>query len=67
MKLVIQGETMPSSKKKKETVPLASMAGLIRYYEEEKEKIKLSPKVLVIVSVVLIVGIILVRILIPPP
>jgi len=58
---------MPSSKKKRETVPLASMAGLIRYYEEENEKVKLSPKVLVIVSIVVIVGVVIASLLIPPP
>lgn len=58
---------MPSSKKKKDTVPLASMAGLIRYYEEENEKIKISPKTLLIVSIVIIAGVIVASILIPPP
>ena len=58
---------MPSSKKKKETVPLVSMAGLIRYYEEEREKVKVSPRLLVIISIVLIAGIILAHFLIPPP
>lgn len=58
---------MPSSKKKRETVPLASMAGLIRYYEEENEKVKLSPKVLVIASIVVIVGVVIASLLIPPP
>ncbi|QIW23144.1 preprotein translocase subunit Sec61beta [Sulfolobus sp. S-194] len=58
---------MPSSKKKKETVPLASMAGLIRYYEEENEKIKISPKLLIIISVIMVAGVIVASILIPPP
>ena len=58
---------MPSKKKKKETVPLVSMAGLIRYYEEEREKIKITPKLLLIISIALIAGVILASILIPPP
>lgn len=58
---------MPSSKKKKQEVPLISMAGLIRYYEEENEKVKISPKILIIISIVLIAGVILASVLIPPP
>lgn len=58
---------MPSSKKKKETVPLASMAGLIRYYEEENEKVKVSPKIIVVISIAIIVGVVIASILIPPP
>lgn len=59
---------MPSSKKRrKETVPLVSMAGLIRYYEEEREKVKVSPKILIIASIAIIAGVILASILIPPP
>ncbi len=49
---------MPSSKKKKETVPLMSMAGLIRYYEEENEKIKIDPKVVIIASIAITVAVI---------
>ncbi|MEM0187825.1 MAG: preprotein translocase subunit Sec61beta [Saccharolobus sp.] len=49
---------MPSPKKKKENVPLMSMAGLIRYYEEENEKIKINPKVVIITSLALTVVII---------
>ncbi|BDB97156.1 MAG: preprotein translocase subunit Sec61beta [Saccharolobus sp.] len=49
---------MPASKKKKETVPLVSMAGLIRYYEEEKEKIKVDPKIVVGVSIALTIAVI---------
>ena len=40
---------MPSSKggKKKAEVPLVSMAGLIRYFEEERVKIKVSPYIII--------------------
>ncbi|AHC51102.1 preprotein translocase subunit SecG [Sulfolobus acidocaldarius SUSAZ] len=58
---------MPSSKKKKEDVPIASMAGLVRYYETEKEKVKISPKVVVVASIVLIAGVIIASFIIPPP
>ncbi|EZQ03051.1 MULTISPECIES: preprotein translocase subunit Sec61beta [Acidianus] len=58
---------MPSSKKKKEDVPLVSMAGLIRYYEEENEKIKISPKAFIIASIVLIAVVIALSALVPPP
>ncbi|BDC19269.1 preprotein translocase subunit Sec61beta [Acidianus sp. HS-5] len=58
---------MPSSKKKKENIPLASMAGLIRYYDEENEKVKIDPKVVLIGSIILIAVILVVSKLIPPP
>ncbi|BCU67287.1 preprotein translocase subunit Sec61beta [Sulfolobales archaeon HS-7] len=45
---------MPS-KKKKENIPVASMAGLIRYYEEEKEVIKVSPTVVIVASIAVVV------------
>ncbi|MEM0174085.1 MAG: preprotein translocase subunit Sec61beta [Sulfolobaceae archaeon] len=48
---------MPSSKKKKENVPVLSMAGLIRYYEEEKGRIRIDPKVVIIASIALSVGV----------
>ncbi|AWR97231.1 preprotein translocase subunit Sec61beta [Acidianus sulfidivorans JP7] len=58
---------MPSSKKKKENVPLVSMAGLIRYYDEDTEKFKIDPKVVFIGSIVLIAVIIAISKIIPPP
>ncbi|EWG07243.1 MAG: preprotein translocase subunit SecG [Candidatus Aramenus sulfurataquae] len=45
---------MPPTKKKKENIPLMSMAGLVRYYEEEHEKVKIDPKVVIIGSIVVI-------------
>jgi preprotein translocase subunit Sec61beta len=57
---------MPGSgKKKRENVPVISMAGLIRYYEEEKGKITIDPKVVVIVSIGLAVGIVILSKLFP--
>lgn len=58
---------MPSTKKKKENVPLVSMAGLIRYYDEEKEKVRIDPKVVVIGSIVLIAVTLALSKLVPPP
>lgn len=46
-----------SSKKKRENAPVFSMAGLIRYYEEEKAKVTIDPKILIIISIVFIVAI----------
>ncbi|WP_338599999.1 preprotein translocase subunit Sec61beta [Sulfolobus tengchongensis] len=51
---------MPAPKKKKETVPLLSMAGLIRYYEEENEKIKVSPKIVIGASLALTIAVIVI-------
>ena len=58
---------MPSTKKRKENIPLASMAGLIRYYDEENEKVKIDPKVVLIGSIVLIAIILILSKLVPPP
>ncbi|AEE93671.1 preprotein translocase subunit Sec61beta [Acidianus hospitalis] len=58
---------MPSTKKKKENIPLVSMAGLIRYYDEENEKVKIDPKVALIGSIVLIAIILILSKLVPPP
>jgi preprotein translocase subunit Sec61beta len=58
---------MPSTKKKKENIPLVSMAGLIRYYDEENEKVKIDPKVVLIGSIVLIAIILILSKLVPPP
>jgi preprotein translocase subunit Sec61beta len=58
---------MPSKKKRRDTVPMSSMAGLIRYYEEEKEVVKVSPKVLLISSVILVAAVIAITKLLPVP
>lgn len=58
---------MPSSKKKKENVPLVSMAGLIRYYDEDVEKVKVDPKVVLIGSIIVIAVIIAISKILPPP
>ena len=47
---------MVSRKKKKETGPMpAASAGLLRFFEEETEGIKVRPELLVVLSVSLIV------------
>jgi|ECHhosMinimDraft_1075155.scaffolds.fasta_scaffold00129_13 preprotein translocase subunit Sec61beta len=58
---------MSTRKKKRESIPVASMAGLVRYYEDEKEIIKVSPQVIIIVSIVVIGVIIALSKLLPPP
>ncbi|MCL2135693.1 MAG: preprotein translocase subunit Sec61beta [Candidatus Bathyarchaeota archaeon] len=51
------------SKKRKETGPMpAASAGLLRFFEEETEGIKVRPELLVVLSVSLIVGSVLARI-----
>ena len=54
------------SKKKKETAPMpAASAGLLRFFEEETEGIKIRPEILVIFAVTLIVISILAKIFFP--
>jgi len=54
---------MLMSKKRKETGPMpAASAGLLRFFEEETEGIKVRPELLVVLSVSLIVGSVLARI-----
>lgn len=53
----IRGEVLVSTKKKKDKkspMPAAS-AGLLRFFEEETEGIKVRPELLVILAIVLIV------------
>jgi|ECHhosMinimDraft_1075155.scaffolds.fasta_scaffold01770_1 preprotein translocase subunit Sec61beta len=58
---------MSSRRRKRENVPVMSMAGLIRYYEDVKEKVKISPTLLIIISIALIAGVILASKIVPPP
>ncbi|MEM1538785.1 MAG: preprotein translocase subunit Sec61beta [Candidatus Bathyarchaeia archaeon] len=52
-----------SKKKKSDSAPLpASSAGLLRFFEEETEGVKIKPEVLVIAAVALIVICILARV-----
>ena len=55
-----------SSKKKKRDVPMpASSAGLLRFFEDESEGVKIRPEIVMIVSVAIIVVSILIRLLFP--
>jgi preprotein translocase subunit Sec61beta len=53
-----------SKKKQKDTMPAAS-AGLLRFFEEETEGIKIRPELLVVVAVTLIVVSVLSRVFFP--
>jgi len=54
------------SKKKKEKAPMpAASAGLLRFFEEETEGIKIRPEILVIFAVTLVVISILAKIFFP--
>jgi len=54
------------SKKKKETAPMpAASAGLLRFFEEETEGVKIRPEVLVIFAVALVVISVLAKIFFP--
>lgn len=54
------------SKKRKEAGPMpAASAGLLRFFEEETEGIKVRPELLVVLSVVLIVVSVLARVFFP--
>lgn len=60
---------MPASKKKKSRadVPLISMAGLIRYYEEERVKIKVNPYIILALGLGLSIAIAVLDIVKPLP
>lgn len=59
---------MPTPKKKKSSeVPLISMAGLIRYYEEERVKIKVNPYVVLGLGLGLSIAIAVLDVLKPLP
>lgn len=54
------------SKKKKDKSPMpAASAGLLRFFEEETEGIKIRPELLVVVAVTLIVLSLLARVFFP--
>jgi preprotein translocase subunit Sec61beta len=57
---------MLMSRKRKDAGPMpAASAGLLRFFEEETEGIKVRPELLVVISVVLIVGSVLAKIFFP--
>ena len=57
---------MSGRRKKKDTGPMpAASAGLLRFFEEETEGIKIRPELLVIFSVALIVVSVLAKVFFP--
>jgi preprotein translocase subunit Sec61beta len=61
-----QGQDIVSRKKKKETGPMpAASAGLLRFFEEETEGVKIRPELLVVFSVSLIVISVLAKVFFP--
>jgi preprotein translocase subunit Sec61beta len=55
-----------SKKKKKDTAPMpAASAGLLRFFEEETEGVKIRPEILVIFAVTLIVISVLAKLFFP--
>jgi preprotein translocase subunit Sec61beta len=54
------------SKKKKDTAPMpAASAGLLRFFEEETEGVKIRPEILVIFAVALVVLSVLAKLFFP--
>jgi preprotein translocase subunit Sec61beta len=54
------------SKKKKESSPMpAASAGLLRFFEEETEGIKVRPELLVVLAVALIIVSVLAKVFFP--
>ena len=54
------------SKKKKDTAPMpAASAGLLRFFEEETEGVKIRPEILVIFAVTLVVISVLAKVFFP--
>jgi preprotein translocase subunit Sec61beta len=55
-----------SKKKKEKAAPMpAASAGLLRFFEEETEGVKVRPEILVGLSIALIVVVVLARIFLP--
>lgn len=55
-----------SKKKKRDTAPMpAASAGLLRFFEEETEGVKIRPEFLVVFAVVLIVLSVVAKVLFP--
>jgi preprotein translocase subunit Sec61beta len=55
-----------SKKKKKESAPMpAASAGLLRFFEEETEGIKVKPEILVVSAIALIIICVLAKIFFP--
>jgi preprotein translocase subunit Sec61beta len=58
-----QGYLVSTRRKKKETGPMpAASAGLLRFFEEETEGIKIRPELLIILAVSMIVLSVLIKV-----
>ncbi|MEM1645937.1 MAG: preprotein translocase subunit Sec61beta [Ignisphaera sp.] len=55
-----------SSRKKRQGPSIASYVGLVRFYEEVEEKIKIPPYVILLLTYVTVVIVLISRILIKP-
>jgi len=55
MTKIKDGSRMSKKKKEKKSPMPAASAGLLRFFEEETEGVKVRPEILVILSIVLIV------------
>jgi preprotein translocase subunit Sec61beta len=61
-----QGYLVSSRRKKKEQGPMpAASAGLLRFFEEETEGVKIRPELLVVLSVALVVLSVLAKVFFP--
>ena len=61
-----QGYLMSGRKKKKDTGPMpAASAGLLRFFEEETEGVKIRPELLVVLAVSMIVVSVLAKVFFP--
>jgi preprotein translocase subunit Sec61beta len=59
-------EDSPMSKKKKDSAPMpAASAGLLRFFEEETEGVKIRPELLMVLAVALIVVSVLAKVFFP--
>ena len=56
---------LSSTKRKREAPMPASSAGLLRFFEDETQGVKVRPEFVVVISVALILISILIRILLP--
>ena len=57
---------MVSRKKKKDTGPMpAASAGLLRFFEEETEGVKIRPELLVVIAVSMIIVSVLAKVFFP--
>jgi preprotein translocase subunit Sec61beta len=62
----LDGILMSGRRKKKDTGPMpAASAGLLRFFEEETEGVKIRPELLVVMSVALIVVSVMAKIFFP--